>query len=45
MQENMNIALDLPLEMLMNKDINGKTKLAYRDGSWIKAITFYKKII
>lgn len=36
MQEDMKIALDLPLRILVYKDKAGFVKLAYRDGSWIK---------
>jgi len=37
MQEDISIALDLPLRMLVYKDTDGKVKLSYRDGSWIKS--------
>jgi len=36
MQEDMKIALDLPLRVLVYKDKAGHVKIAYRDGSWIK---------
>ena len=36
MQEDMKIALDLPLRILVYKDKAGLVKIAYRDGSWIK---------
>ena len=36
MQEDMSIALDLPLRILVYKDSEGEVKLSYRDGSWIK---------
>lgn len=36
MQEDMGIALDLPLRVLVYKDENGQVNVAYRDGSWIK---------
>ena len=36
MQEDMNIALDLPLRVLVYKDDKGDVNVSYRDGSWIK---------
>lgn len=36
MQEDMQIALDLPLRILVYLDGDKKVKIAYRDGSWIK---------
>ncbi|MFC2073673.1 DUF302 domain-containing protein [Campylobacterota bacterium] len=36
MQEDMRVALDLPLRVLVYKDEAGQVKLAYRDGSWLK---------
>jgi len=36
MQEDMNIALDLPLRILVYKDNEDQVKVSYRDGSWIK---------
>ena len=36
MQEDMKIALDLPLRILVYLDGDQKVKVAYRDGSWIK---------
>ncbi len=43
MQEDMTIALDLPLKILVYTDINSKTKIAYRDGSWIKSHHFLQE--
>lgn len=43
MQEDMTIALDLPLKILVYKDAKGKTKVAYRDGSWIKSHHFLQE--
>jgi uncharacterized protein (DUF302 family) len=37
MQEDITVALDLPLRVLVFKDEAGQVKLAYRDGSWIKS--------
>ncbi len=37
MQEEITVALDLPLRVLVFKDEEGQVKLAYRDGSWIKS--------
>ena len=36
MQEDMQIALDLPLRILVYLDGDKKVKVAYRDGKWIK---------
>lgn len=36
MQEDIKVALDLPLRVLVFKDDAGQVKVAYRDGSWIK---------
>ncbi|PHR55354.1 MAG: hypothetical protein COA44_10770 [Arcobacter sp.] len=36
MQEDMQVALDLPLRILVYLDANDKVKIAYRDGKWIK---------
>ncbi len=36
MQEDMRVALDLPLRVLVYKDEAGQVQLAYRDGSWLK---------
>ena len=36
MQEDMTVALDLPLRVLVFKDDAGQVKVAYRDGSWLK---------
>ena len=37
MQEDITVALDLPLRVLVFKDDEGQVKIAYRDGSWIKS--------
>jgi len=42
MQEDMQIALDLPLRILVYLDGDGKVKVAYRDGKWIKDHHFLK---
>ncbi len=36
MQQDMKVGLDLPLRVLVYKDVDGKVKMAYRDGSWLK---------
>ena len=36
MQEDMTIALDLPLRILVFKDKEQNVKVAYRNGTWIK---------
>ena len=36
MQEDITVALDLPLRVLVFKDDTDQVKVAYRDGSWIK---------
>ena len=36
MQEDMSIALDLPLRILVYQDNEGQVKVSYRDGSWIQ---------
>lgn len=36
MQEDMKVALDLPLRVLVYKDDSGQVKVAYRDGTWLK---------
>ena len=36
MQEDITVALDLPLRVLVFKDDTGQVKVAYRDGSWLK---------
>ena len=43
MQEDMTIALDLPLRILVYTDVDNKTKVAYRDGSWIKSHHFLQE--
>lgn len=35
MQQDMRIGLDLPLRILVYTDVDGTTKMAYRDGSWL----------
>jgi len=35
MQENIRVALDLPLKILVYKDNNSNVKMAYRKGTWI----------
>jgi uncharacterized protein (DUF302 family) len=35
MQQDMRVGLDLPLRILVYKDKNNQTKIAYRDGSWL----------
>lgn len=35
MQEKMEVGLDLPIRILVFEDKNKKTKIAYRDGSWL----------
>jgi uncharacterized protein (DUF302 family) len=35
MQQDPRIGLDLPLRVLVYQDQDGKTKIAYRDGSWL----------
>lgn len=42
MQEDMQIALDLPLRILVYLDADQKVKVAYRDGKWIKDHHFLK---
>ena len=37
MQENMQAGLDLPIRVLVFQDKNKKTKIAYRDGTWLDA--------
>ncbi len=36
MQQDMRVGLDLPLRILVYKDTDGRVKMAYRDGSWLK---------
>ena len=36
MNSNIVSGLDLPMKILVYKDIDKKVKLAYRDGSWLK---------
>lgn len=36
MQENTLVGLDLPLRVLVFQDKEGKTQMAYRNGTWIK---------
>jgi uncharacterized protein (DUF302 family) len=36
MQEDMKVALDLPLRVLVYKDDSDQVKVAYRDGTWLK---------
>jgi uncharacterized protein (DUF302 family) len=36
MQQDMTTGLDLPLRVLVYRDTDGKVKMAYRDGSWLK---------
>ena len=43
MQEDMTIALDLPLRILVYKDAKNQVKVAYRDGSWIKSHHFLQE--
>ncbi|HIC43536.1 MAG TPA: DUF302 domain-containing protein, partial [Sulfurimonas sp.] len=42
MQEDIQIALDLPLRILVYLDGDKQVKVAYRDGSWIKDHHFLK---
>ena len=35
MQENMQAGLDLPIRILVYQDAEAKTKIAYRDGTWL----------
>ena len=37
MQENMQAGLDLPIRILVYQDAKKKTKIAYRDGSWLNS--------
>jgi len=37
MNANIVSGLDLPLKILVYKDVDEKVKLAYRDGSWLKS--------
>ena len=43
MQEDMTIALDLPLRILVYKDHEQNVKVAYRNGTWIKSHHFLKE--
>lgn len=36
MQENMQAGLDLPIRILVYQDADEKTKVAYRDGTWLQ---------
>jgi len=36
MQQDMKLGLDLPLRILVYKDVDDKVKMAYRDGSWLE---------
>jgi uncharacterized protein (DUF302 family) len=36
MQQDMTLGLDLPLRVLVYPDVDGKVKMAYRDGSWLQ---------
>jgi len=36
MQQDMKLGLDLPLRILVYKDVDNKVKMAYRDGSWLE---------
>jgi uncharacterized protein (DUF302 family) len=36
MQQDMTAGLDLPLRVLVFRDIDSKVKMAYRDGSWLE---------
>ena len=36
MQQDMLVGLDLPIRILVFKDNDGKVKMAYRDGSWLR---------
>ena len=36
MNNNILSGLDLPLKIFIYKDVDGKVKLAYRDGTWLK---------
>jgi len=38
MQENILAALDLPIRILVYKDRDGTTKMAYRNASWLKGL-------
>jgi len=50
MQEDMTVGLDLPLRILIYKDVDEKVKIAYRNGTWlaskhpIKASKLIKKV-
>ena len=37
MQQDMTVGLDLPLRVLVYKDVDGLVKMAYRDGTWLKS--------
>ena len=37
MQENMLVGLDLPIRILVFQDQDLKTKIAYRDGTWLSS--------
>ena len=37
MQQDITTGLDLPLRVLVYKDHDGKVKMAYRDGTWLKS--------
>lgn len=36
MQNSITVGLDLPMRVLVYKDVDKKVKLAYRNGSWLK---------
>ena len=37
MQQDITTGLDLPLRVLVYKDHDGRVKMAYRDGTWLKS--------
>ena len=43
MQEDPSIGLDLPLKVLIYQDKNGRTKMAYKDGEYLKSHYNIKK--
>ena len=36
-QQDLLVGLDLPVKVLVYQDTDGKVKIAYRDGSWLKS--------
>jgi len=38
MQENILVALDLPIRVLVYQDVDGSVKLAYRNAAWLKGL-------